>query len=81
MEQKPIINTPIDQFIKPMLDTWAKCKIRITFNRVEKGILYLNVDKRVCMGCKGNSIRTRIMKSVRKYYPNIVAVQLIAVAM
>ena len=77
MQQQPI--APIDQFLKPMLDAWVRCGIRISFNRVEKNILYLNIDKKVCIGCKGNAIRSRVMRSIRQHYPNIITLQFVGV--
>jgi len=50
MEKQPIISTPIELFLKPMFDLWVRCGIKISFNRVDKGILYLNIEKRTCGG-------------------------------
>lgn len=48
--RQPVINTPIEQFLKPTFDTWARCGIKMSVNRIENGVLYLNVNKRACGG-------------------------------
>jgi hypothetical protein len=46
--QQPVI--PIEEFLKPVFVAYQKNGITMSFNRVENNILYINIDKRMCVG-------------------------------
>jgi len=46
---EPLINMPLEQFLIPVFEQYAKFKIMLSYNRVENGVLFINIEKR----CKG----------------------------
>ena len=49
MKKRPLINTPIDKFLEPVLREYERSGIRMSFDQVRDGVLYLHLEK----GCGG----------------------------
>jgi hypothetical protein len=46
---KPVV-PPIEEFLKPVFTAYERNGIKMSFNKLEGNILYINVDKRMCIG-------------------------------
>lgn len=50
MKKEPLIDMPLEDFLKPIFIAYAKSGIHMSFNRIENDTLYLNINKRACGG-------------------------------